>query len=296
MKRTIAYLLLASAAFAQPEARKPLTVSFSGGPVLELHTESSAGTSPLSTGGSVEIGAGNDAHRFVLDANDRVIFGYYIETRNDGQGAFTIRIKPFDRQNIRQESSYLRQNRLGDVPTLGAAREFTGLHIGDAVQVDILYNPSTGERLYDVIKVAPERRPPPSAKASKPTGEKFSLRGFRVDVNGKTVRETSDVWMIGGGLLISLRGRGDYYFGLTPCSETPCRLAAWVDHNTLRFYAGSDLVEVIAQANVLQSSNYATLWMYHDPQSKVRATGDPVDFTCADDVDSLTGYKKAQKE
>jgi hypothetical protein len=68
-----------AAGFAQPEAPKPLTVSFDGGPSLELHTESSAGKSPLSTAGSVEVGAGHDAHRFVVDREDKVIFGYYIE-------------------------------------------------------------------------------------------------------------------------------------------------------------------------------------------------------------------------
>ena len=279
------YSLLTSAAFAQSEARKPLTVSFGNWPVLELHTESSAGTSLLSTNGSVEVGAGHDAHRFVLDKDDKVIFGYYIETRKTDLGECLLRIKPFDREKIRHESWYLRQKGAGDVPTLAAAREFPQLKPGDEVQVDIFHNPGTGEKVYDVIRVASQR-------ARKPAGEQFSLLRPRVDVNGKIIRDTSNFWMIGGGLVISMPGRGDYYFGLSPCSDTPCRPAAWVDHNVLRFYAGSDLIEVTAKANVLQTSEYRTLWMYHDPESKARA----VDFTCGDDVDSLIRDNKAQKD
>jgi hypothetical protein len=295
MKRiSTVFLLLTFGAFAEPEIPKPLTVSFGDGPVLELHTVSSAGNSPLSTGGSVEVGAGHDAHRFVLDKDDKVIFGYYIEAQKAERGAFVLRIKPFDRERIRKESWYLRQKGAGAVPTLAAAREFARLQVGDEVQIDIFYNPDTREKLYDVIKIADERMS--SRKAPKPAGELFSLRGFRVDVNGKTIRDTSESWMIGGGLLISMPGRGDYYFGLAPCSETPCRAAAWVDHNVLRFYAGSELVEVIAKANVLQNLDYRTLWTYHDPESRAHATGGQVDFTCGDDVESLIRYKKTQKD
>ena len=211
MKRlSTVFFVLASAASAAQEARKPLTYIINPWPVLEFHTESTGGTSLLSTNGSVETGAGHDARRLVLDKDDKVIFGYYIEARKTDLGECTIRIKPLEREK--------------NVPTLAAAREFPQLNPGDEAQVDIFYNPRTGEKVYDVIRVASQR-------ASKPEGEQFSLLRCRVDVNGKTIRGTSTFWMIGGALIISLPGRGDYYFGLAPCANTPCRPAAWVDHN-----------------------------------------------------------------
>lgn len=272
MKRlSTVFFVLASAASAAQEARKPLTYIINPWPVLEFHTESTGGTSLLSTNGSVETGAGHDARRLVLDKDDKVIFGYYIEARKTDLGECTIRIKPLEREK--------------NVPTLAAAREFPQLNPGDEAQVDIFYNPRTGEKVYDVIRVASQR-------ASKPEGEQFSLLRCRVDVNGKTIRGTSTFWMIGGALIISLPGRGDYYFGLAPCANTPCRPAAWVDHNVLRFHSNGDLVEVVAKANVLQQSAYRTLWMYHDPATKARE----VDFTCGDDVDWLARDKKTQKD
>lgn len=316
---SIVVSLWACAAFAQAEAPKPLTVFFGNGPLLELHTESTAANSPLSTSGSVEVGAGHDAHRFVLDKQGKIIFGYYIEAQKAGQGAFMIRIRPFDQLKIRQESWYLTQRTTKDIPTLAAAREFPPLRIGDAVQVDILYNPATGEKLYDVLKVAGDR--PSAGKTPDPARELFSLLEFRVDINGKTVREPRSIWMVGGGLLIYLPGRGDYYLGISPCKSTPCQPSGWADHNVLRFHAGSDLVEVVGKSNVLQNSDYRTIWMYHDPESDLRqklaeyrrrfAQNHPdvlalerdlaaaerrsVDFTCGDDVESLLREKK-QKE
>ena len=263
---------------------------------IEFHTESSLANSPLSTSGSVEVGAGHDAHRFVLDKQDHVVFGYYIEARKAGQGTFTLRIKPFDQEKIRLESEFLRQRSTGGVPTLAGARDFPPLRVGDAVQVDILYNPVTKEKLYDVLKVAGERQPA-SQRAPNPAGELFSLQGFRVDINGKTVREPQNTWMIGGGLLIYLPGRGDFYLGLSPCPGTPCRASGWADHNVLRFHAGNELVEVVAKSNVLQNADYRTIWVYHDPESETRAVeGRSVDFTCGNDVESLIRWRKQKKD
>jgi hypothetical protein len=278
-----AFAALLSFNSAQP-APKTLTVSFDGGPVLELHTESTTGNSPLSTSGRVDVRAGSDARRFVLDKNDKVIFGYAIHVQKSGSGVFDLRIKPLDRGHVPQGEN---------VPSLAAPRDFPHLAVGDAVQVDILYNPATGEKLYDVIKVAKEAVT--QRKAAVPSGDLFSLRGFRVVVNGKTIRDTSENWMVGGGLLISMPGRGDYYFGITPCAQSPCRAAAWVDQNVLRFHAGSDLVEVVAKANVLQTSKHRTLWMYHDAGPGPHNAGGQVDFTCGDDVESLIQYRKTQK-
>lgn len=290
-RNTSILLLLASTCVAQSEARKPLTLTFAGGPVLELTTASSAGSPPLSTSGSVEVGGG-DARRFVVDKDDKVIFGYYIEARKD-EGGFTLRIKPFDRDKIRQQSWFLQRKGVSEVPTMAAAREFPHLRPGDQVQVDILYNPTTGEKLYDVIKVANEKASAAS-KTPKTLTDQFSLRRPRVEANGKVLRDTWNGWMTGGALMITLAGQGNFYFGLTPCAKVRCRPASWVDRNVLRFHAGGELVEVIAKANILESSEFHTLWTYHDPQSKLHSTA--IDFTCGDSVDALIGYSKTAKD
>jgi len=275
---SIVLLFLASAVFAQAEAPKPLTVRFGDGTVIEFRTESSLSSSPLSTSGSVEVRDGHDARRFVLDKDDHVIFGYYIEARKLGQGAFEIRIKP---------------GSTGDIPTLASARQFPPLRAGDAVQVDILYNPGTGEKLYDVLKVVGER--PASHEAPhRPARELFTLREFRVDINGKTIQQPQTIWMIGGSLMVSVSGHGDFYLSLSPCpASIPCMASGWADHNVLRFHAGGELVEIVAKGNVLQDSDYRTVWVYHDPESEGRAAEDQgLGMTCGDDIESLIRFRK----
>jgi len=56
------------------------------------------------------------------------------------------------------------------------------------VEVDILYNPATRERIYDVLKVAAEQ--PPARVAPEPSGE-FSLENVHVTINGKDRRGTA---------------------------------------------------------------------------------------------------------
>jgi hypothetical protein len=141
-RESIVLLFLASAAFAQKEAPK-FTVGFEDGTVVGFHTESTGANSLLSTSGSVEVAAGDEAYRFVLDQEDHVIFGYSIEAQKLGQGKFAVRIKPVDQEKVRLESKFLRQRSTGDIPTLASARDFPPLRTGDAVQVDILYNPGT---------------------------------------------------------------------------------------------------------------------------------------------------------
>jgi hypothetical protein len=291
-RESIVLLFLASAAFAQKEAPK-FTVGFEDGTVIGFHTESSGANSLLSTSGSVEVAAGHEAYRFVLDKEDHVIFGYSIEARKLGQGKFAVRIKPLNQEKVHVESRFLQRRSTGDIPTLASARDFPPLRAGDAVQIDILYHPGTGEKLYDVLKVVGER--PPSDRApNHPAGELFSLREFRVDINGKTIQEPETIWMIGGGLSIYVPGRGDFYLGLSPCpGSIPCTASGWADHNVLRFHAGDELVEVVAKSNVLQNSDYRTIWVYHDPESEGRAAeGRGVEFTCGDDMESLIRLRK----
>ena len=83
-------------------------------------------------------------------------------------------------------------------------------------------------------------------------------------------------------------GRGDYYLGLTPCpASIPCTASGWADHNVLRFHAGDELVEIVAKGNVLQNSDYRTIWVYHDPESEGGRA-----FTCGDDMESLIRLRK----
>jgi hypothetical protein len=176
------------------------------------------------------------------------------------------------------------QVRPDKLPTLSAARSYPDLRPGDAVEVDILQNPATGERIYDVLTAGLET--PSAADGRRAPGERLSLEDARMAVNGKTVverQESRQTWMRCGALMIHLPGRGEFYFSLTPPAGLPFRPAAWVDRATLRFHAGPDLVEVTGRSNILPRSLFATLWMHHISSTPDRG----YEFHCGDDAQSV---------
>jgi hypothetical protein len=53
---------------------------------------------------------------------------------------------------------------------------------------------------------------------------------------------------------------------LTPTPNLPYQASGWVDHAVLRFKVGADQIEVIGKSNLLQKSDYGTVWVLHDPE------------------------------
>lgn len=262
--------LVATAALAQTKWDNELKVHFRDGALLAIHTESSAKNSPLSTSGSVAVGKGDHSYRVVLDKSSHPIFAYDIEAKKSGASTVTLRIKPVDQEKLRAERwgppGYKMQ---GDVPTLSVSREFPPLHPGDVVQVDILYHPATGEKIWDVLRVIDE--PLRSATESKqPSGNLLSFESVRVDLNGQTIHKPGNNWMIGSAMMLRIPGKGDFYLTLTPPSDLPFQASGWVDHGVLRFQSGTDRVEVAGKSNLLQKSDFGTVWIHHVPETPER--------------------------
>ncbi len=267
MKRRsmIVLIFAATAVFAQSKSPNALHTWFADGTALEIHTESSRANSPLSTSGSVTVGAGNDVHRVVIDTKGSMLFAYDIEARRVSQGTFTIRIKPVDRTKVREESWFPKDKAAaGAVSTLAAARDFPPLRPGDEVQVDILYHPVTGEKIYDVVRVSTDPPPGTSSPRSQPEGNQFSFQEVRVDIDGQTIHKHKG-WIIGQAMMVFLPGRGAFYLALSPSPNYPFKASGWVDHTILRFHAGDELVEIVSKSNVLQQADYGTIWVYHEP-------------------------------
>lgn len=318
-------VVLASTASAQVN-KSQLTVWFPDGAAVKIHTKSTGARSPLSTSGSVSVGQ-SDAHRVVLDGSNSVLFAYDIEARKTGH-EFRLRLKPVDQQKFRAQKWHTGRAPSGDVATLSAAREFPPLRAGDAVEVDILQNPSTGEKIQDVITISDERPPAPLG-SEPPPGERFSLQAFRLDINGKTIRNSPGVWMRGRALMVHLPGLGEYYLGLQPSRDAHFLASGFVDRNILRFHAGSDLVEIVGKTNILPWAEYGTIWVHHDPESvkdrpqveelrkklaglrqryaathpdvlalekKIFEMSRAIEFHCSDDMEALLAGRKRKRE
>lgn len=252
------YLLLLLAAGASAQTRWPneLTLWFPDGTGIEIHTETSGGNAPLSTTGSVAAWA-RDSHRVVVGKNAEVLFAYDIEARRSRDGGFLMWIKPS------VDAPHLYGHK---VPTIAAVRDFSPLKVGDAVQVDILYNPATKEKIYDVLRVLGTRPPESASKLSRP---EFVLQDVALTINGRNFKRRNGLNMSGCALKIELPERGTFYFTFPPAPDFPdFQPSAWVDHDILRFHAGLELIEVTSATNIVPAADYGTVWVHSEPESE----------------------------
>jgi len=276
------------------QTKTPDEMRFSvNGVGVAIHTESSTSQSPLSTSGAVAVGNDSVSYRIVLDRDNKPLFAYELELRGSPMNGVRVTIKPADQEKLRA-LDWLKGKVVADVPTIAAVRAFPPLRLGDEVHVDIMYNPKTGEKLWDVLRMTPEAQPAP--KPGKVfTGPQFSWEGVKVAIDGKIVADRSANWMIGEAMMIRMPGRGEYYMALKPPAGFPFKPSGWVDHNVLRFRADGERVEITGKSNLLMKSETGTVWIYHVPEARAKRRTDTVDITCSGDVDLLM-HPERQKE
>ena len=119
-------------------------------------------TGAAATGGAIGEAAlprSNTVSRVLWDRASGAYFGYRVEVdRRDGARPFRVAIKPLDRGSVERA---LRER--GDCPgcpapaPLGAGPQFPAaqqLGEGEALTLELLSNPSTGERILDVVRLS----------------------------------------------------------------------------------------------------------------------------------------------
>lgn len=285
--------LVAWAAYSQTKPSDELKFSFNGVGVA-LHTESSASHSPVSTSGAVTMGNDSTPYRIVVDRDDRPLFAYELELQKGPQSTVRVTIRPANQERLRA-LEWLNGKVVGAVPTISTVRKFPPLRLGDEVHVDIMYNPGTGEKLTDVLRIAPEAQQPPVKSEKVFTGPQFSWEGVKVAIDGSIVADKGGSWMIGEAIMVRVPAHGEYYMALRPPAGFAFQPTGWVDHNVLRFRTAGELVEVTGKSNLLMKSDTGTVWIYHVPEVRARGKADSVDITCSGDVDLLM-HPEREKE
>jgi hypothetical protein len=218
---------------------------FPDGAGVELHTEATGSTqqTELSGGGRISSGqkglAGN-LSRFVVDSHNQTVFAYGIEARKASvPDAIAILLKP---------------NSGG--PTVSAVREFPAVKYGQEVKIEILANPSTGEKVYDVLRPVEGPNPAPGRSA---------VQGVWVPklvVNGK-VAPVKSSWAAAESARLYVPGHGAYFLSWE--NQPNYRLAGYVEKDRLIFLMDGDYVEMTFKGNVLPAADGGPVWVYHDP-------------------------------
>src|SRR4051812_45629710 len=217
MKRAWAFLITGVALLpAQPASK--YQAWFPDGTGLEIYSESTGSTKPNT--GAIGIGPGTGSqelvNRVVVDSGNNIVFAYNLEaSRGIRQDTVVIRIEPI---STATETDMLK-NQAGNpqlprfsgahLPTIAAVREFSAVKLGEVVTLDILYNRSTGEKIYDVLRPLAGPSPGGLVVTSSPPREEVSLKEIVVRVNKEAVK-TPASWMIGTAVRIDIPGHGAY--------------------------------------------------------------------------------------
>jgi hypothetical protein len=177
------------------------------------------------------------------------------------------------------------------LPTVAGVREFPSVKIGEAVTLDVLYNPSTGVKVFDVLRPITDPSPlTPPLTMQAPARETMSLKDIVIRVNGHTVSAPAS-WMIGSAVRIDIPGHGAYVVAAEdPKESAPGRAFSAVAHadgKTLSWSIGGKFIEITSSTNVLTQSVNAVLWVYHDPRYRSQDQPDAVRLQSADTVDWL---------
>jgi hypothetical protein len=133
--------------------------------------------------------------------------------------------------------------------------------LGEKVKLEVLSDPETGERLFDVLQPvtppAPRRPPDPDLE--------LSLENIHLSVNGALVAELRNQWMIGVAVKIGLPRIGTVYLARTPRADWE---RAEVNGKRLSFAVGPDRVEIVSESNLLKLRETGAVWFHLDPAGR----------------------------
>ena len=296
MKRS-AYALVSLTAWAgvlYAESQHILHASFPDGSGLEIFTETT-GSSQIDSLGEMGIGPGVGSqdlvNRVVLDRANNILFVYNLEaSRGASPGTVKIRIEPISaatEAGMLKDAAKPGRPRFSGahLPTVAGVREFPAVKISEAVTLDILYNPSTGEKIFDVLR--PITTPPSGMSVTVAAArETISLKEIALQVNGRAMSAPAS-FIIGSAVRIDIPRHGTYVVAAyDPQEASPGHGFAAIGHadgKTLSWAMGRDRVEITASTNVLTQSQKGVLWVYHDSHYQP----DVVGLQSADTVDWL---------
>jgi hypothetical protein len=276
--------LIALPAVVNADSQHILRASFPDGTGLEIFTETT-GSSQIDSEGGMGIGPGIGSqdlvNRVVVDRANNILFVYNLEaSRGASPGTVKIRIEPISAATeavMLKDAAAPDRPRFsgGRLPTVAGVREFPAVKIGEAVALDILYNPSNGEKIYDVLRPIASSSPVMSV-TSVVAPETISLKQIAIRVNGRAMSAPAS-WMIGAAVRIDIPRHGAYVVAAyDPHEASPGHEFAAIAHadgKTLNWASGRDRVEITSGTNVLTQSGKGLLWVYHDPHYQPDVVG-----------------------
>lgn len=181
------------------------------------------------------VGSQDLVNRMVVDRANNILFVHNLEaSRGAVPGTVRIRIEPISPATeagmLKDAQRPGRPHCAGaHLPTVAAVREFSTVKIGEVVTLDILFNPTTREKIYDVLRPM-ESTSGTMCVTSEANPESISLKQISMQVNGRAVPAPAS-WIMGAAVRIDIPRLGTFVVAAhDPGESAPGHAFAAVGH------------------------------------------------------------------
>ena len=273
---------LAFAALAQIPSQRPVVLSVTNGGFISFHSETSTTATAKSSADQkvaslIRSQALRDEnliiHRVLSDAERRVIFGYDLWVNSDPVSRkFSLAVLPAAddfRRTFLKESARRSTDLFATFPK--STRPQT-LDDGDAVSLELLFNPETGLKIVDVVRVTFDRStlfdttPGALPKDFTLDAVAMGVRSYELMFNGRLIGKGKSTAACTGSLLwVYIPGNGRFIFSLVPREGYDFKKVGIVRENLIEFVDNNQLYEWLSSVPILPNGGTWNLWVLHDP-------------------------------
>jgi hypothetical protein len=210
------------------------------------------------------VALGERVHRIWQDAEQKVYGGYDLSVeKGGGAQTFQLRILPLSLapKQISATETWT-QHSLPKYPVIPEVR------VGDTVAIDILANPTTGQKLVDYLtleRTAPA--PPPRPHDFTLADAELSVNDPRLSVDGKPVDATAHFagGVSGPTVWFYLRDHGRFMLSLFGKSDRRFREAGEVYDNILTFRDDAAEYRIECTSRIAPGPGHYNIYVFHNP-------------------------------
>jgi len=275
------------------------SVRFKSGITVAIKTETAPVDSTNSTHGSVVFTSAseNTMHRLITDWKNKLYFGYdVVVTPQPEKDKFKVSIKPLSIN----PSKFVNVNNLV-AQVLPKYPDEILVGDGDMITLEILENPQTRVKIFDLIKITTE-----NLRGGNYFLERKPARDFTIDdvelqltnleafVNGEKIAKGGGV--SGANIYFYFQGKGRFIMSAFPRKGFDLQKIGVIENNKISFTFNGDSYKFVSTSPVLGTGGKWNLWILHDPDYRSSfnlSPSSPYEFGATDDIKFLfNNFKK----
>jgi hypothetical protein len=275
------------------------SVRFNSGITIAIKTEITPADPTNRTSGNFGYSVStstseNTMHRVLTDKKNKLYFGYDVTvTPQSEKDKFKVSIKPLsiDPNKLRINLENLAAQVLPKYP------DEILIDDGDTITLEILENPQTKVKIFDLVKITTENRSGGNYFSEKKPARDFTIddvilhvTNFEVFVNGEKIGKGGGS-VSGANIYFYLPERGRFIMSPFPRKGFNLQKIGVVENNKVSFNFNGEEYKFASSSPILGSGGKWNLWILHDADYRSSfSANSPYEFGAADKIEFL--FKK----